>query len=57
MIALLAAAALASNEALLAFAETRWRAQPETRIEDAYKWLFHATLGGDHAVRDPRVPR
>jgi hypothetical protein len=22
------------------------------RIEDAYKWLFHATLGGEHAVED-----
>ena len=23
---------------------------PELRIEDAYKWLFHATRGGEHAV-------
>ncbi len=26
------------------------RAEPELRIEDAYKWLFHATRGGEHAV-------
>jgi hypothetical protein len=26
-------------------------------IEDAYKWLFHATLGGEHAVRDDSGPR
>ena len=26
------------------------RADPEIRIEDAYKWLFHATRGGEHAV-------
>ena len=26
------------------------RADPELRIEDAYKWLFHATRGGEHAV-------
>ena len=25
-------------------------ADPELRIEDAYKWLFHATRGGEHAV-------
>ena len=27
------------------------------RIEDAYKWLFHATLGGEHAVQDVSGPR
>ena len=26
------------------------RADPEIRIEDAYKWLFHSTRGGEHAV-------
>lgn len=26
------------------------RADPELRIADAYKWLFHATRGGEHAV-------
>ena len=25
---------------------------PELRIEDAYKWLFHATRGGEHAVEN-----
>ncbi len=25
-------------------------ADPELRIADAYKWLFHATRGGEHAV-------
>jgi hypothetical protein len=34
------------------FAEAAFRADPEVRIEDAYKWLFHATRGGEHAVRD-----
>lgn len=28
----------------------RTRADPELRIEDAYKWLFHATRGGEHAI-------
>ena len=27
------------------------------RIEDAYKWLFHATMGGEHAVTDDAGPR
>jgi hypothetical protein len=26
------------------------RADPEVRIEDAYKWIFHATRGGEHAI-------
>ena len=26
------------------------RADPELRVEDAYKWLFQATRGGEHAV-------
>lgn len=26
------------------------RTDPDVRIEDAYKWLFHATRGGEHAV-------
>lgn len=37
---------------LLAYAILQWRREPATRIEDAYKWLFHATQGGDHAVGD-----
>lgn len=43
--------------ALLDHAQAMWRRQPATRIEDAYKWLFHATQGGDHAVRDDSGPR
>ena len=27
-------------------------ADPGLRIEDAYKWLFHATRGGEHAVEN-----
>lgn len=28
------------------------RAEPELRIEDAYKWLFQAARGGEHAIAD-----
>lgn len=28
------------------------RAEPELRIADAYKWLFHAARGGEHAVQN-----
>ena len=31
---------------------TQARADPEVRIEDAYKWLFHATRGGEHAIQN-----
>ena len=27
------------------------------RIQDAYKWLYHATLGGEHAVTSEDGPR
>lgn len=26
-------------------------------MEDAYKWLFHATLGGEHAITSAEGPR
>ena len=28
------------------------RTEPATRIEDAYKWLLHATRGSEHAIAD-----
>ena len=48
---LLLAAAL-SVRTLLPFALDAFAADPETRIEDAYKWLFQAANGGEHAVPD-----
>lgn len=34
----------------LDFALQRWQADPSVRVQDAYKWLFQATMGGEHAV-------
>lgn len=48
--ALLAAAL--SARTLLPFATGSFAADPETRIEDAYKWLFQAASGGEHAIPD-----
>jgi hypothetical protein len=44
---------------LLAFALTRWETSDADvmGIEDAYKWLFHATQGGEHAIATPEGPR
>jgi hypothetical protein len=42
---------------VLDFALAHWRTEPETRVADAYKWLFHATLGGEHAIRSEEGPR
>lgn len=39
------------------FAVRQWRSTPKMQIDDAYKWLFHATLGGEHAVTDEAGPR
>ena len=37
---------------LLTFSLAAWQKEPEMRIEDAYKWLYQATRGGEHAVPD-----
>ena len=33
---------------LIDFALPKWEADPNVRIEDAYKWVFQATRGGEH---------
>ena len=38
--------------ALLDFAIPKWKADKNVRIEDAYKWTYQATRGGEHAVPD-----
>jgi hypothetical protein len=38
--------------ALLPYCLIQWKNEPEMRIEDSYKWIYHATHGGDHAVGD-----
>lgn len=38
--------------ALLDFAIPKWKADKNVHIEDAYKWLFQATRGGEHAAPD-----
>src|SRR3982751_389691 len=38
--------------ALLDFAIPKWKADKSVHIEDAYKWLYQATRGGEHAVPD-----
>lgn len=42
---------------LCAYALVQWKTTPQMRIQDAYKWLYQATLGGEHAVRDEQGPR
>jgi hypothetical protein len=55
--ALLAVAAALSARTLLPFAVDAFAADSETRIEDAYKWLFQAANGGEHAVPDEESAR
>jgi hypothetical protein len=40
-----------------AFFLARAPADPELRIADAYKWLFHAARGGEHAVDNQTAVR
>jgi len=42
--------------ALIDFALPKWKADKNVRIEDAYKWTFQATRGGEHAVPIPNLP-
>lgn len=57
MVGLILALCTVKEPTLLDHALAQWQATPELRIEDAYKWLFHATLGGEHAVQDENGPR
>jgi hypothetical protein len=43
--------------ALFDFAIPKWKADNAVRIEDAYKWLFQATRGGEHAAPDAESAR
>lgn len=38
--------------ALIDFALPKWKANSNMRIEDAYKWMYQATRGGEHAAPD-----
>lgn len=42
---------------LLNFAMPIWKNTPEMRIEDAYKWTYQATRGGEHAVPDREMAK
>ncbi len=57
MLCLLLGIPLTPVSELVSFAAGEWRKQPETRIADAYKWIFHATRGGEHAIADESGPR
>ncbi len=37
--------------AITHFAIEQFKLDCDVRIEDAYKWLFHATLGAEHAIK------
>jgi len=42
---------------LLDLAIPKWKADKNVRIEDAYKWTYQATRGGEHAVPDKESAR
>lgn len=43
--------------ALIDFAMPIWKAEPATQIEDAYKWIYQATRGGEHAAPDREMAK
>lgn len=43
--------------ALIDFALPKWRADKNIQIEDAYKWTYQATRGGEHAIPDTESAR
>lgn len=48
---------LGESRPLVAFALDALAGRPEARIEDAYKFLFQATRGGEHAAPDEASAR
>lgn len=42
---------------LLDFAMPKWKVDQNVRIEDAYKWLYQATRGGEHAAPDREMTK
>lgn len=48
---------ICSPTALLDFALPIWKADKNIRIEDAYKWVYQSTRGGEHAVPDKESAR
>jgi hypothetical protein len=46
-----------SSSSLFTFAISQWKADRNVRIEDAYKWTYQATRGGEHAVPDKESAR
>jgi hypothetical protein len=43
--------------ALVDFAISEWKVDTDVRIEDAYKWIYQATRGGEHAAPDSESAR
>lgn len=43
--------------ALLDYAIPRWKTDADIRIEDAYKWTYQATRGGEHAAPSREAAR
>lgn len=43
--------------AIIDFALPKWKADKDIRIDDAYKWTYQATRGGEHAVPDTESAR
>lgn len=42
---------------LIDFTLPKWKVDKNVRIEDAYKWTYQATRGGEHAVPDTESAR
>lgn len=43
--------------ALIDFATPIWKSEPAMQIEDAYKWIYQATRGGEHAAPDREMAK
>jgi hypothetical protein len=43
--------------ALIDFALPKWKADPNVKIEDVYKWTYQAERGGEHLVQDKESAR
>jgi hypothetical protein len=44
-------------QALVKFATAQWQTDAQLRSEDAYKWIYQATRGGEHAMPDEQMAK
>lgn len=46
-----------TQDSILIHAIRQWKLTPKMHAQDAYKWLYQAAMGGEHAITSQEGPR